>query len=256
MPAVMTHTHNYLDNRWVIISGVSRGLGLYLTTSWLKAGWRVAGLSSGAHVDIDELQRVYADRFFWQRVDITQSEAIEQFIDKARVFFQSKSLWAVVNNAGISIEGVLATLPVVDIERVIQVNLTGAICLSRLGLRIMMRQKIPGRIVNISSITGSRGYTGLSSYAASKAGMDGFTRALAREVGRLGITVNSVAPGYMRTAISQGLDDRQLNQILRRTPLGRLCSFEDVIHVVDFLISEKASFITGQVLTVDGGLTN
>lgn len=243
-------------DRWLIISGISRGLGLAMSRQLLQEGWYVAGLSSGTHPDVVELQTAFGEGFFWQRTDIGEPDEIERAVDQANQFFKGKALWGVINNAGISIDGVLATLPVMDIERVIQVNLTGAMALARCVLRKMMRQRVAGRIINISSITGSRGYTGLSSYAASKAGMDGFTRALAREVGRLGITVNSVAPGYMRTALSQGLDEKQLEQIVRRTPLGRLCTLDDVIHMVHFLLSDKASFITGQILTIDGGLTS
>jgi 3-oxoacyl-[acyl-carrier protein] reductase len=244
------------QNNWIVISGVSRGLGLALSREFLELGWCVAGLSSTASSELEELKASFVDNFFWQQLDIGDSKAIDQAIEKAGRNFVDRNLWAVINNAGISIEGILATLPIVDIERVLQVNLTGAMVLARAGLRKMMQQKTAGRIINISSITGSRGYTGLSSYAASKAGLDGFTRALAREVGRLGITVNSIAPGYMQTALSQGLDEKQLMQIVRRTPLGRLCTLEDIVDLAEFLISPKASFITGQVLTVDGGLTN
>jgi 3-oxoacyl-[acyl-carrier protein] reductase len=251
----MTQNINSQDH-WILISGVSRGLGLELSQQLLESGWCVAGLSSTKSEGIDKLKHQFRDGFFWQQLDIANCNAIDGLVEKARHHFKDKNLWAVINNAGVSVEGILATLPVVDIERVLQVNLTGAIVLARAGLRRMMQQKTGGRIINISSITGSRGYTGLSSYAASKAGMDGFTRALAREVGRLGITVNSIAPGYMKTALSQGLDEKQLMQIVRRTPLGRLCTLEDIVDLTGFLISNKSSFITGQVMTVDGGLTN
>lgn len=241
---------------WVIVSGCSRGLGFALTRHLLERGWLVAGLSSQHHGDIEALEGIQPGHFQWQQVDLADTSAIERAVAHASDHFHGHPLWAVVNNAAISIDGVLATLPVVDIEKVLQVNLTGAMVLARSALRRMLRQRAGGRVINISSITGSRGYAGLTSYAASKAGMDGFTRALAREVGRLGITVNSVAPGYMRTALSQGLDEAQLQQIVRRTPLGRLCELEDVVHLVDFLLGKNAGFITGQVLTVDGGLTN
>jgi 3-oxoacyl-[acyl-carrier protein] reductase len=240
---------------WILLSGCSRGLGLTLARQVLTDGGQVAGLSSKTHANLQELQHQHGPRFYWQALDIGDSATIDQVVNRAAQHFAGAPLWGVINNAAISIDGVLATLPVVDIERVLQVNLTGAMVLARSALRLMLKQRQGGRIVNISSITGSRGYSGLSSYAASKAGLDGFTRALAREVGRLGITVNSVAPGYMRTALSQGLNESQLQQIVRRTPLGRLCSPEDAAHLVQFLMSEQAAFITGQVITVDGGLT-
>ncbi len=241
---------------WIVISGVSRGLGLMLTHEFLQDGWSVAGLSTTHNDELEKIKAQYTDHFFWKKTNIADTQSIENTLDEASVFFQEKKLWSVINNAGMSVDGIFATLPVVDIEKVIQVNLIGSMCLARAGIRKMMQQKTSGRIINISSITGSRGYKGLTSYAASKAGMDGFTRALAREVGRLGITVNSVAPGYMQTKLSEGLNEQQLNQIIKRTPMGRLCKLEDVVNLVTFINSHKASFITGQVLTVDGGLTN
>ncbi len=243
-------------HKWLIVSGVSRGLGLAMARDLLAQGYGVAGCSTSFGEDLQALMDVHGDQFFWAEVDMADTKAIEGFVTASVAHFADHRLWGVVNNAGMSVEGILSTLPVSDIEHVLQVNLTGAICLARAALRQMMKARKPGRIINISSITGLRGYTGLSAYAASKAGLDGFSRALAREVGRLGITVNSVAPGYMKTALSQGLDDKQLDQIVRRTPLGRLCELADIVHLVRFLLSDDAGFITGQTLVVDGGLTS
>ena len=243
-------------SKWLLLSGVSRGLGLALARDLLARGYGVAGCSTTFNDDLKALQDVHGAKFAWMGVDMGDTSAIEAYVTESVKHFDGQRLWGVINNAGMSVEGILSTLPVTDIERVLQVNLIGAICLARAGLRQMMRARKSGRIVNISSITGSRGYTGLTAYAASKAGMDGFTRALSREVGRLGITVNSVAPGYMKTALSEGLDDKQLDQIVRRTPLGRLCELSDIVHLVKFLLSDDAGFITGQTLVVDGGLTS
>jgi 3-oxoacyl-[acyl-carrier protein] reductase len=143
----------------------------------------------------------------------------------------------------------------VDAERVLNVNLISALRLSRLALRKMLSQGDKARIINISSIVGLRGYTGLAAYAASKAGMDGMTRALAREVGRRGITVNSVAPGYLATDLSASLKTEQRRQIVNRTPLGRLGEVADVVPMVRFLLSDEADFITGQTVVVDGGIS-
>lgn len=245
-----------IASKWLLISGVSRGLGLALARDLLARGYGVAGCSTTFNDDLQALKDVHGGKFAWFAVDMGETAAIENYVSEAVAAFEGQRLWGIVNNAGMSVEGILSTLPVTDIERVLQVNLTGAICLARAGLRQMMKSRKSGRVLNISSITGLRGYTGLSAYAASKAGMDGFTRALAREVGRLGITVNSVAPGYMKTALSEGLDDKQLDQIVRRTPLGRLCELSDIVHLVHFLLSEEAGFISGQTLVVDGGLTS
>ena len=245
-----------MAHKWVIVSGVSRGLGLALARDLLAQGYGVAGCSTTTNDDLTALKDVRAGMFFWSAVDMADTRAIDTFVLDAVKAFEGQRLWGVINNAGMSVEGILSTLPVADIEHVLQVNLTGAIVLARAALRQMMKTRKPGRILNISSITGLRGYTGLSAYAASKAGMDGFSRALAREVGRVGITVNSIAPGYMKTALSQGLDDKQLDQIVRRTPMGRLCELSDIVHLARFLLSDEAAFITGQTLVVDGGLTS
>lgn len=134
-------------------------------------------------------------------------------------------------------------------------NLIGSLLLTRLVLRRMLRSERGGSIVNVSSIIGLRGYSGLAAMAASKGGLDGATRALARELGPRGIRVNSVAPGYLATEMTRGLNAEQKQQILRRTPLGRLGELADVVGPVLFLLSPAAQFVTGQVIVVDGGIT-
>jgi 3-oxoacyl-[acyl-carrier protein] reductase len=160
-----------------------------------------------------------------------------------------------INCAGIATDGVLAMMPENCIDELLEINLGGALKLTRRVVRSMLLCKRPGTIVNISSIIGLRGYSGLAAYAATKGGLDAMTRALARELGGRGIRVNSVAPGYLETDMTHGLDNCQKDQIVRRTPMNRLGVPADVVGPVLFLLSEAACFITGQVLVVDGGIT-
>jgi 3-oxoacyl-[acyl-carrier protein] reductase len=141
-----------------------------------------------------------------------------------------------------------------EVDEVVDLNLKRTIYVTRAAGRVMLARR-SGAIVNISSVIGLSGYRGLSVYGATKAALDGFTRGLARELGSRGITVNSVAPGYLRTEMSHGLDGDQLGQITRRTPLGRLGEPQDVARIVLFLSDPANTFITGQVVVVDGGLT-
>jgi 3-oxoacyl-[acyl-carrier protein] reductase len=139
---------------------------------------------------------------------------------------------------------------------VVNLNVKATVHMTRVVVRRMLaRERRGGRIVNISSIVGLSGYRGLAVYSATKAALDAMTRSLARELGPAGITVNSVAPGYMRTEMSHGLDDAQLGQIVRRTPAGRLGEARDVARAVQFLASPESDYLTGHVLVVDGGLT-
>jgi 3-oxoacyl-[acyl-carrier protein] reductase len=163
-------------------------------------------------------------------------------------------IFGLVNNAGIAAEGLLATGRADTIDRVIATNLVGTLQLTQFTIRRMLLKRA-GSIVNISSIIGLRGYNGLSVYAATKAAIDGMTRALARELGPAGIRVNSVAPGYLKTEMTHGLTDDQMRQIANRTPLGRLGTPDDVVGLVQFLLSDAAAFITGQTIAVEGGIT-
>lgn len=238
--------------RHVIVTGGSRGLGLGIVEALLAEGYRV---STCSRAPSEALERLAGPDLFWQPCRIGDGDEVRAFMDAALDLGGGSPLWGLVNNAGIAREGVLATFPEIDVEEVIQVNLTGAIQVARAFLRAKLVKRGPGRIVNISSIIGQRGYNGLSAYSASKAGLDGLTRALAREVGRLQVTVNSVAPGYLATEMSGTLAEGQRDQIVRRTPLGRLGEVADVVPVVRFLLGDGAGFVTGQTIVVDGGIT-
>ena len=159
---------------------------------------------------------------------------------------------ALINNAAVAIDGVLALAMEEDIETMLDVNLKAALLLCKEASRHMLAQR-SGVILNISSIIAERGFSGLAGYAATKAGMVGMTRALARELGGRNIRVNALAPGYLETDMSASLEDRQRDQIIRRTPLGRLGTPADIVPTVRFLLSPDSGFLTGQVITIDGG---
>jgi len=239
----------------VIVTGTSQGLGLAIAKDLLEHGYKVSMCSRRKTDAINALESTHK-HVFWKKADVSDAQQVSEFVDAACAWAGSDLLWGLVNNAGVAKEGVLATFPNVESDALIQTNLNGALYLCRSALRVMYRQNSAGRIINISSIIGSRGYTGLAAYSASKAGLDGLTRALARENGRRHITVNSVAPGYLDTDMSSSLSEKKCDQIVRRTPLRRLGTVDDITPSVRFLLSNDAAFITGQTITIDGGITN
>jgi 3-oxoacyl-[acyl-carrier protein] reductase len=239
------------QERPIIVSGGSRGLGRGLVEGLLAAGFQVAAFSR----EPTEFTRQHADnpRFFFEPADLCDVPSLQRFLDGARQRFGRP--YGLVNCAGVAIENILATMRDDQIDRLLTVNLRGTITLSRMVVRQMIVRPIGGSIVNISSIVGLRGYRGLAVYSATKAGLDGLTRALARELGTSQIRVNSVAPGYLATDMTGALDESKRAKILRRTPLKRLGTATDVIGPVKFLLSDESAFVTGQVLVVDGGIS-
>jgi 3-oxoacyl-[acyl-carrier protein] reductase len=191
-------------------------------------------------------------RLHFKAFDLSDLNAIPEMVRDFKKEFGP--LYGLVNNAALGTEGLLSNMHVTQIEELVKINTISPIVLSKHAMRAMMTAG-EGRIVNISSIIASTGYSGLSVYGATKASMIGFTKSLAREVGRLGITVNAVAPGFMDTEMTQSLGDEHRAQIARRSALQRLVNVEDIANAVAFLMSDGARNITGTVMTVDAGNT-
>lgn len=237
----------------IIVTGGSQGLGQGIIKHLLANNFRVATFSRSQSEFIKQTGMNYSeDQFLWEAIDANDQVKVDAFINK--VYKQFGRIDGLVNNAGVAVDGVLTMMQDADIEKIMQLNLMSVIKISRSCIKKMLIKK-KGSIINISSIIGIRGYSGLSVYSATKAGLDGFTRAMARELGDRAIRVNSIAPGYLDTEMSSKLAISQREQIIRRTPLGRLGTVEDVAGVVQFLLSKDAQFITGQTLAVDGGIT-
>ena len=236
-----------------LISGGSRGLGLAIVERLLARGDRVATFSRSGSPALAALAAAHPDRLHAESLDGSDSAAVIGFV--GRVVERFGGLDHCIANAAIAHEGVLATMRDDEIDSLLTVNVKASIVLVRECLRQMLaRSPAPGpSITVISSIVASRGSPGLAVYAATKAALEGFARSLAREVGPRGIRVNSIAPGFLETDLSATLSADNRARLARRTALGRLGTTADVVGALEFLTSPRAAFITGQVLTIDGG---
>jgi 3-oxoacyl-[acyl-carrier protein] reductase len=243
-----------LAGKVAVVTGGGRGIGRGIAIELGKRGAQVV-VNYNSNVDaanevVGLIQQAGSDALAVQ-ADVGQYAAAQSLI-KAAIDFGGR-LDILINNAGTTRDMLLAMMSESDWDVVITTNLKSAYNCSKAVLKPMMRQKY-GRMVNIASISGLAGNGGQTNYSASKAGLIGFTKALAREVGGRNITVNAVAPGFIPTDLTSSLPQNLLDEAIKATPLGRLGTIEDVARVVAFLVSDDASFMTGQVLSVDGGM--
>jgi len=236
----------------ILLTGPARGIGLAISKKLVNEGYCVVGVGRKLTPDFEKLIKgKFSGKAEFIKYDLEKLEGIPDLINE--IIKKYKSIYGLVNNAGIAFDGVLATMHSTEISKTLRVNLESAIVLTKYASRSMLINSI-GRIVNISSIIATTGFNGLSVYAASKAGIEGFTRSLSRELGRSNITVNCVAPGYIETDMTSGMKGDKIDTIRRRSPLG-LAQVEDVAGAVSYLLSKETERITGTIITVDGGST-
>lgn len=235
----------------VLITGAGRGLGLAIAKRLVRENYRLICLSRTLSQELEDFISSNQDSVVFQHYDLEDLGGIPSLVSS--ITKRYGPLYGIINNAGIGLDGLLATQHATDITKVLKVNLEAPILLTKYACRSMLA-RMEGRVINVSSIIASTGFNGLSVYAASKAGLEGFTRSLSRELGRVNITVNCIAPGYMETEMTKGLDGKKLESVKRRAPLG-LPSPEDVAGAAVYLLSEDGSKMTGAVMTIDGGST-
>jgi 3-oxoacyl-[acyl-carrier protein] reductase len=234
-----------LQGKTALVTGGSRGIGRAIALELARAGATVTLSYRAGQAEAEEVAREAGGRAL--QADVSDAEQAKQLVAEAG------ELDLLVNNAGVTRDGVIARMSDEDWAEVIGTNLGGVFHTCRAAARGMMKRR-SGSIVNISSIVGVHGNPGQTNYSASKAGIIGFTKALARELGVRGVRANVVAPGYIDTRLTQVIADEMKELMLANTPLGRFGQPEDVAGAVRFLCSDEAAFITGEVLLVDGGM--
>ena len=234
----------------VVVTGATRGLGLAIARQCITDGYKVVAVGRAMTEPLASLLQSCPERIVFEPYDFFDTAGIHAFA--VGIVKRHGRPWGLVNNAAIGTDGVLATLHERDIADLITINVQAPVLLTKYLLRPMLLNKC-GRIINVSSIIASTGFNGLSVYGATKAALAGFTKSLARELGRANITVNTVAPGFMETDMTSALQGEKLESVKSRSPLGHLATVEDAAHAVSFLLSEKASRATGTTITVDAG---
>lgn len=239
-------------NKTAVVTGASKGLGLTISQMLAAEGYTVVGVARKETPQFAVLRMEYTGRVCFEAADLAKIDRIHFFCQEIQKRYGR--IFGLINNAGIGNDGMLPTMHEVDIHMLLRVNLHAPILLAKYLCRGMLLNRA-GRIINISSIIASTGYSGLAVYGATKAGLVGFTKSLARDLGKAGITVNCVAPGYMETDMTGSLQGGTLNSIRRRSPLSRFATTLEVASAVAYLLSDDAMAITGSVITVDAGST-
>lgn len=243
------------NGKTVLVTGATRGIGKEIAISMAKAGYDVA---INYRTKTDELEKLKSEienefhvKCAFVQGNVANFEEVEKMVKET--IEQLGKIDILVNNAGITKDGLLMRMAKEDFESVLDINLVGTFNVTRNVIPLMIKQK-SGRVINISSVVGVTGNAGQTNYSASKAGIIGFTKSLAREVASRNILVNAVAPGFIATDMTSVLSDSVKENINTQIPLKRMGTAEDVANLVKFLASEEACYITGQVINVDGGM--
>ncbi len=250
----MTRKRMRFEKQVAIVTGAGRGIGRAIALRLASEGARVASVSrteANAQRTADEINTARADSAKAYAVDVANHTDVQKI--GAQILDDFGRVDVLVNNAGVTRDGLSMRMSTEDWDTVIDTNLKGAFNFCQAVMRSMIKQR-SGRIINISSVSGLTGNAGQANYAASKAGLIGFTKSLARELASRAITINAVAPGFIVTDMTDALSDEFKETITAKIPLGKLGQAEDIAAAVAFLASAEARYITGQVLTVDGGM--
>ena len=240
------------NGQTALITGAGRGIGKTIAVKLAESGLDIA-IADMNPVSDEVLREIeeYGTKCLAFQMDVTDVESVNSVVKK--IIDETGGIHILVNNAGITQDNLFMRMKPEQWSQVIDVNLNGVFHVTKAVIRTMVKQH-SGRIINISSVVGFSGNPGQVNYSSTKSGLIGFTKSLSREVGTRGITVNAVAPGFINTAMTQALNESQQQAILSQIPLGRMGEAEDIANAVAFLASEEASYITGTVLHVNGGM--
>jgi len=236
----------------ILITGVSKGLGLKTTETLLKQGHKVFGISRSKTNELEKLLKEYQDNLCWTSYDLSDTENVRQKLFKEWIGLKTP-LHAYINNAALAYDDIVTNLNLAPLEKMYRVNVFSPMMITKFVIRQMLLHHIKGSIVHLSSISVHTGYKGLAMYASSKGALEAFSKNTAREWGELGIRSNCLVAGFMETEMSSTLSDDQRNRIYKRTSLKKATDVNSVAETIAFLVSEKASSITAQNIHVDSG---